>query len=89
MDNTCKELRKINYVLGVLVIFVIAILGLSLWVYNKYSTLNQNIIKPVEKLIPQVTRTVNSAKDVIDRVDNSIDDIRANLQKVGLIRASK
>jgi hypothetical protein len=51
--------------------------------------LNQNIIKPVEKLIPQVTRTVNSAKDVIDRVDNSIDDIRANLQKVGLIRASK
>lgn len=87
--DTCKELRRINYVLGVLVILVIAILGLALWIYNKYMTLRQDVIKPVQQLIPQVVATVDNAKDVVKRVDNSIDNIRANLQKIGLIRPSQ
>jgi hypothetical protein len=61
----CQMCKRINYVLGVLLILVIALLFGAWYVYGKYKELKTNIVEPTEKVVAAVSNNVDQLNTLV------------------------
>jgi hypothetical protein len=63
----CQMCKRINYVLGVLLILVIALLFGAWYVYGKYRQLKVNVVDPTEKIVATVSNNVDQLNTLVRR----------------------
>ena len=65
MESTYDVCHRINYVLFILTILIIALLIGGWYIYQKYVDLKNKIIDPAQKVVATVSNNVDRLTDVL------------------------